>query len=209
MKKFLWVVAVVAAFIAVKEGKQWWFDARAMDKAGAAANKEMDDMRAKAAAEHPDKPVALAFQEEALKSTAEALAKESGDKKADTAADQFIGFYMANVRTRPDYCKALGVDISPFTNEFIAQHKDLYSKSRMIHARSPYAPDKIENEMFKQLQPTFKKTIQDDLALAAKQNNATEKDVCEVFASNGKEMAAEMHLSKLAPALYQAMVEAK
>lgn len=205
MKKILWVVAVVAAFVAVKEGKQWWFDARAMDKAGAAANKEMDDMRAKAAAEHPDKPVALALQEEALK----ALAKESGDKKADTAADQFIGFYMVNVRTRPDYCKALGVDISPFTNEFIAQHKDLYAKSRMIHARSPYAPDKIENEMFKQLQPTFKKTIQDDLALAAKQNNATEKDVCEAFASNGKEMAAEMHLSKLAPALYQAMVEAK
>lgn len=208
MKKILWVVAVVAAFVAVKEGKQWWFDARAMDKAVAAANKEMDDMRAKAAAEHPDKPVALALQEEALKWTAEALAKESGDKKADTAADQFIGFYMANVRTRPDYCKALGVDISPFTNEFIAQHKDLYAKSRMIHARSPYATDKIEN-LFKQLQPTFKKTIQDELALAAKQNNATEKDVCEAFASNGKEMAAEMHLSKLAPALYQAMVEAK
>lgn len=208
-QKILWFVAFAVAFVAVKEIKQWYFDRQAFEKAGSAANQSMDEMRARAAAEHPEKPVAYAVQEEAVKRSNESLSQKSGDKKADAAAGQFIGYYMINVRTRYDYCNSLGVDISPYTNAFIAEHKDLYAKSRMIHARSPYTPDKIESAMYEQLLPTFQKTIVDAMSTIAKQNNATEKDVCVAFNTNGAELAAEMLLAKINPALNQAMLEAK
>lgn len=209
VQKLLWGISFAAAFVAVKEIKQWYFDNQAIEKAGAAANQSMEELRAKAAADHPDQPLAYAAHEEAIRRSNETLAQKSGEQKADAAAGQFIGFYMINVRTRHDYCKALGVDISPFTNTFVAEHKELYAKSRMIHARSPYTPDKIENTMYVQLQPTLQQTISEAMTTLAKQNNVTEKDVCVAFNVNGAELAAEMNLAKVNPTLNQAMIEAK
>lgn len=180
VKNIGWFVAFVAAFVAVKEAKA------------------MDDM-----------PAALAMSKDALKQSVHSLAKESGSDKADTAAGQFIGFYLINVRSRHDYCKALGVDISAFTNEFVSEHKDLYAKSRVIHARSPYTPDQIESELFSLAQPTFKDTIGDAMSAMAKRKNMSEKDICVLFATNGKKYASEMHLSKINPTLFQAMSGAR
>ena len=208
-QRVVWLISFVIAFLVVKEVKQWYFDNRALENAGVAASQAMDDLRTKVAAEHPEKPVVYALQEEAVKQSAENLAKKSGDQKSDAAAGQFIGYYMINVRTRHEYCKGLGVDISPYTNAFVQENKDLYAKSRTIHARGPYTPDKVENEMYRQLMPSMQKTISEAMTAMAKQNNMTEKDVCAAFNANGVTLASEMQLSKISPALYQAMIEAK
>ena len=41
-----------------------------------------------------------------------------GREKLDTAADQFLGFYLVNARTRQEYCLSLGVAIPTFVSEF-------------------------------------------------------------------------------------------
>lgn len=208
-QRVLWVVLFFGAFVVVKEVTQRWAAAESFDQAGVAANKAMDDLKAKAAAEHPDKPPALAAQEEALKQSAQTLAQQSGAQKANTAAGQFLGFYLVNVRARHDYCKALGVDISAFTDQFKAQHRELYAKSRLIHDRASPGAAALEVQMAQQLKPTFDKTIQEAMAMTAHESQMTEQELCSAFSMNGGELAAELHLSKVNPGLQQALLEAK
>lgn len=206
--KFLWIVAFIGAFIAVKEAKRWWFEQQAIEKAGATVEKQAEEMRQKGAEENPNNP-SEGFRQQALKQTGEDLAKNSGEKKADVAAGQFIGYYMVNTQTRYRYCKSLGVDITPFVLAFKADNKVFYEKSRAIHSRGPTDPDKIENDLYMQLIPTFNKVVKDDMEGMAKEYKVTPKDICTAFNTSGKELAAELTLAKANPALYQAMVEAR
>lgn len=206
--KFLWIIVAIGAFIAVKQIKQEWYDQKALDKAGANAEQQMDAMRSQAAAENPNNPTE-ALQEKLLKKSQEELAKKSGDQKADEAAGQYLGFYLINVRTRYEYCKAFGVNITPYVTAFKADNEALYQKSREIHARTAYSPDKIENELYKQVATSFHKTVSDDMQATAKEYKMTTKEVCLAFSSNAQELAKAMSLANVNPALYKAMVEAK
>ncbi len=209
LRKAMVILCWVVGFVAAKMIVQSYFDKQAFKTAGAEANKSMEELRAKAVAEHPDQPAAFAIHDEAIQRSSEELAQKSGNQKANEAAGQFIGFYMINVRTRHDYCKDLGVDISTYTKAFAAEHEALYAKSRTILGRGPYSPDKIEDMTYEQLQPILQKTISEGMATLAKQNKVTEKDICQGYSDKGAELASEMHLSKVNPALYQAMLDAR
>lgn len=200
-QKIMWFIAFAVAFTAVKEGKQWWY--------GVNSKNNFEGMRETAAKEHPDQPISEAMRDAALKLTTEKLEKESGTKKADTAAGQFIGYYFVNVRTRYDYCKGIGVDIGSYVKAFKANNATLYEKSRVIHGRSPYTADKVELESYRMLLPTMQKTIVDAMGDMAKQSNISEVEVCKAFSDNGEELANEMMLEKVSPALYKAMLEAQ
>lgn len=200
-QKVLWFIAFAVAFIVVKEGKQWWY--------GVSANNELEKIRETAAKEHPEQPISEAMRDAALKLSAEKLGKKSGAKKADTAAGQFIGYYFVNVWTRYDYCKGLGVDIGSYVEAFKVNNAKLYEKSRVIHSRGSYTADKVESETYRMLLPSMQKTIVDAMRDMAKQNNVNEVKICKVFSDRGEELANEMMLEKVSPALYKAMLEAQ
>ena len=209
VKVLIWIASLAAGYFLVHEIKQRWSEQRSLDKAGAIANKTFDELRDAAAKNHPDQSIAIAVQQEAIKRSEVELAKETGDNKSDAAAGQFLGFYLVNMRARSDYCKALGLDISPFTSAFERNHASLYIKSRLINSRGPFAPDRLESEMYKQLLPTFEKTIADEMRATASELKVTEADVCKLLSSNGEELAVSMQLSTVNPALSRAMIEAR
>ena len=184
---------------------------KSLQKASAQLGKELEEMKARAAKEQPDRPAAYVVQEEVQKKGAADLAKAVSNpaKQADIAADQFVGFYFVNTKARAAYCKELGVDISPFVQAFAKEHQALYQKSRMIHNRDPHGADMIETETYKTIAPHMRQVIADETKAAAQQNNITEKQLCQALAEHAQELVPEMMLEKINPPLYQAMMSAK
>lgn len=183
---------------------------KSLQKAAETLNKEFDEMRARAAKEQPDRPPSYVVADEMLKKgEAKLAAATTPAKKADVAADQFIGFYFVNTKTRAAYCNTLGVDITSFVKAFAEDHAGFYQKSRQIHNRDPHGADQIEAGVYKMIEPQMQQFVAEDMKEAAKQNNVTEKRICEVFAENAREIAKEFALSAVNPTLYKAMMEAK
>lgn len=60
-----------------------------------------------------------------------------GREKLDTAANQFLGFYLVNARTRPEYCLSLGVAIPTFVSEFDKINQRVLISARKMQATSP------------------------------------------------------------------------
>ena len=199
IKRIVVAAVAIAVFYGVKELKQSWFDQRAIAK----VDNTVNQLREEAIRANPEAP-AEAMKEAAGKHMAEQLASQSGDKakQASTAADQFWGFFLVNTRTRFDYCKEQGVDISSFVKAFERIHGKEVARASAIYAREGADIDKI----YGMLKVTNRKVIEDDMQGMAKTHNTNLREVCRAFAENGQEIADEMQLSKAHPVLHQVLL---
>jgi hypothetical protein len=214
LNRLVWVLVFVAGFVATKELARIWSERDSLDEAAVTVNREIEEMRSRAARTAGDPaqdPAAFAqaFRSEALKKSSERLASAPAGQKASRAAGQFMGFYLANVRTRAAYCRARDVDISPFVEAFSAGHASLYAKSRTILSRGRYTADELEAKLLEALAPTFSKTIADDMTGLAAASKITEADACRLLSDRGAEFAGRMLLSKSNPLLYEALRSAQ
>lgn len=172
--------------------------------------REFDEMKAKAAREQPHRPTAYVVLEEAVKKSNASLARETNlTKKADEAANQFLGFYLVNTKALAEHCRRLGVDIAAFVQAFAGEHAALYQKSRQIHDRDPDGADKMEAEVYRALEPQLDQMMADSMKAAAQQYGASEQQVCQAIADHPKEMASQFTLAKVNPGLHQALTEAR
>jgi hypothetical protein len=64
-----------------------------------------------------------------------------------------------------------------------------------------------QEELYKMLQPQFRKTIAEDMHDIASSQQLTVTQACELIADNGKEFATEMHISKSQPVVYQVLTK--
>ncbi len=96
------------------------------------------------------------FMENSKKGANEALVNSSDAKtKLTTAASQFMGFYMMNVRTRPEYCLTLGVTIPTFIKEF-----DKINEHELTLARKALAISLLgEDKFYQDARATFLKAL--------------------------------------------------
>ncbi|MFP6558885.1 hypothetical protein WJ542_11280 [Paraburkholderia sp. B3] len=208
-RRIVWFAAFVIAFVAVKSYKQHAADSEAIAQGTEKATASMQQLQSQAAQQHPDQPLGVATSNAAAAQGQARLASESGAQKADEAAGQFLGYYLANVRARFDYCKSQGVDISTFVSAFKQHNATLYEKSRVINARGPYSADVLEDTMYKQMGPTMEQMIRKNTEDLATRSNTTAAALCQALAASPVEAVNQLDLSQINPPLYQALSEAQ
>ena len=129
-----------------------------------------------------------------------------GTKKFDAAANQFLGFYLVNARTRPEYCLSLGVAIPTFVSQFDKINQRELISARKIQATSP-EPD--EEKFYQFVKASMLKTLTFQMKDQASQLKMTEKEFCEALESNATEIAGRLRFSELMPSQSKVLIEVK
>ena len=129
-----------------------------------------------------------------------------GRKKLDAAANQFLGFYLVNARTRPEYCLSLGVAIPTFVSEFDKINQRELISARKIQATSP-EPD--EEKFYQFVKASMLKTLTFQMKDQTSQLKMTEKEFCEALESSATETAGRLRFSELMPSQSKVLIEAK
>lgn len=205
-KRLLYVVSFVVAFFVVKALTQSWFEKRSVQKVAAVSEKAMADLREEAVRKNPDLSVSEALKQEAGKQMTATIEAQSGDraKQANTAADQFWGFLLVNTRSRVDFCKELGVDISPFREAFESVHREEIARATAIYAQRGADKEKL----YQILKAQLRKSTEQDMRDFAKGANTDLPGACRVVAQNGPDLANEIRFSKNLPAVHKALMAA-
>lgn len=197
------ILIFILAFAATSVLTRTALDSYRKRNAVAKAERALDQLKQDAAAKHPGVTQSEAMQREASAQMSSNLAAQSNERKRlETAAGNFLGFYLVNVRERELYCRERGVDIGSFVTAFQRDHATELSKARAALAGSTFA----EDELYKRLKPQLAAVITQDMHDIAAQNKISDKQACELVAENGAALAAEMHLSKAQPAVHRALV---
>ncbi|KVA47700.1 hypothetical protein [Burkholderia cepacia] len=208
-RRIVWLISFAVAFVAVKAYRQHIADEEALAQGAANATASMRELQDQAAKQHPEMPLGEAAREAAASQSQADLAAKSGAQKADAAAGQFLGYYLVNVRARPDYCKSQGVDITTFVEAFKQHNAAFYVKSRVINARGPYSADALEDMLYKQMGPSLEQTIRSTTEDAAARQNVSVAVVCQSLAASPEDAVQQLDLQRVNPALYQALTDAQ
>lgn len=200
MNKFaqsaLSVAVMLAAFYGVKSLRQ---HAANREPTAEELNKRMDDLRARAAREHPDMAATDAMKEVALKESAQKLATQTGDQQANTAADMFWGFYWANTKARVTYCAQRGVDLTPFTTAFAREHSAELQRANAIYSAAGVAPETL----LPTVMPTLTKTVEQDMKDLASGAQVPLDQACDLVNENAEQLAK---LIQMPPHVKQALM---
>jgi hypothetical protein len=88
--------------------------------------------------------------EQDAKATQEKFFASTNDaaEKLQFAVGNFFGYYLINVETKANYCRQLGVEISPFITAFKNSNNDIYVKAAALLAKEGLT----ENQMLFKLQ---------------------------------------------------------
>ena len=173
--------------------------------AGVADDRWLNALYRDAAPSRPGQSREQVIHDAALRRGAEQLDGLTGTQRSRMAAEQFLGFYLINVRTRPAYCRQHGSDIAPWTGAFVRLHAEQYRRAREILSRDPAGADAIEATLYRQLADGFETAIADAMASMARQLRISETAVCQAFARNGPKVAESMRLEIANPALNRAL----
>ena len=94
-----------------------------------------------------------------------------------------------------------GVDVVAFVSAFERAHK-----AELLKARSVYAGSGMdETKLYEELRPTARKVIEQDMRDVAAAHGFSISQACEALIAAAEEIAAEMHLSKMQPAVFEAL----
>lgn len=197
-KTLLSVVAFVALFAVVEYG----MDAYRRHRMDANVEASMARLKADGVKNHPDVPVSEAMGREAVTRTSEQLSAEADEKmRRARAASSYFGFYLFNTRTRPEFCRRQQVDIAPFVSAFERGHA-----AESAHARAALAAVNIdENQLYGLVEKQLQQVIVQDMNDIASSNKMSLREACQLLASSGDVVAAEMHISKVQPAVYRTL----
>lgn len=194
----IWVIALVVAYIAVYTFRTWSTEDP--------AETILKELQVAAAKNSPELSQAEGIQREATKRAGAMVESQSGDKQANVAASVFWGFLFVNTRSRPQFCKELGVDIAPFVDAFQRIHTAEIAKAQAIFTRnSSTTPD----QLFAKLEPQLRKTMEIDMEDLAASQNLSMLETCRLISVHGIAIANEMRLSKMQPSVHKALMAAK
>ena len=164
--------------------------------------KKLQSTLDQAAITHPDLPLSLAKAQEAqVIANAQLNKKSSQSEKLIGASNQFSGFYYVNAVTRPKYCAKLGVDITPFVNNFKLAHSEEYRISADSLALRSYTPESLGARLDSSFSSQMNQAMQD----MANMNNVSTADLCASFAQNATYFVDAYSLKKISPATYAAL----
>ena len=164
--------------------------------------KKMQSSLDQVAANHPELPPSLAKAQEAQAiANVQLNNKKSQSEKLITASNQFSGFYYVNVVTRSKYCAGLGVNITPFVNNYKLVHSEEYTISAASLALRNSTPESLGARLDSFYSSQMNLAMQD----MAKMNNVSTAELCASFAQNAAYFADAYSLKKMSPATYAAL----
>lgn len=145
------------------------------------------------------------FSENAEKISNDRIASISDrEKKLYMASSQFLGFYLGNTKSRPEYCSSLGVAIPRFVSEFEKVNQRELISARKIQTSS-HGPN-IEKS-FQTMEALGLKIITLQMTDWASQMKISGKELCQIFESNPIENAARLRYSELMPLQSQLLID--
>lgn len=145
------------------------------------------------------------LRENSEKKNNEQLASISDrEKKLYMASSQFLGFYLGNTKSRPEYCSSLGVAIPRFVSEFEKVNQRELISARKIQTSS-HGPN-IEKS-FQTMEALGLKIITLQMTDWASQMKISGKELCQIFESNPIENAARLRYSELMPLQSQLLID--
>jgi hypothetical protein len=171
----------------------------------AAAAQELEKARSDASARLPDVPVSEAVHEDYSRKLEKSLDSAATDKarQSEMAANHFAGYMNVNVKTRVEYCRELGIDISAFASALAAGHTTELASAKAIHQRRGIDLESILAATKSQSRKTIEIDMQD---IAGKIGGGT-REARRVFADKAAQIANDMHISKVHPALHRALMQ--
>lgn len=201
-RQVVWVLTFVFAFFLVKELMQTWYEHKSPEEIQHTLQVQMERLKVDAAKGKPGEPVAIAMQELATEQNAAKLATQSGDKKAETAADMYIGFLLINTKARPAFCKEQGIEIPAWIEAFENVNAAETARAREIHAKTGFHEDR----MYALAADQFKKLVAEDINEIASDSKVSLRDACKVFEDRADEIAINMSYEKSQPTAYKALM---
>lgn len=162
---------------------------------------DFDRENAAAVAARPDLHPTQAIAQSATQRGKEMLASaHDANDKIFLAANQFIGYYNANVKSRSEVCGSLGVDISPFVNAFKAAHANEYRITS-----DAYAIHNVSLDEALVVEAHGRPLIKQVMEKMARNYNITLSEMCVAFAQNADDFTSEYAYQKQQPAIYAAL----
>ena len=209
--KLIFVIAFVAAFWVVKEGKQAFVHSTAMENASVKAaetiNQEIQTAQAQATS---TKSATDVLAERAKKNADATLAATNTDKqKRVVASNFFFGAYFLNTRTRPAYCASLGEPIPSFAKAYESHHRNLFNAAERIQIQD-FKDHKAEYDIEKfyaLFSPSTEKVVAQDMKDAALALKMSEKEICSSMQQNANVWVKEMDYQKQVPDVAQLLLK--
>ena len=199
LKVVVGIVAAIVAFMVVDIGFQKYREHAATHE----LDEKLAQLKADAARNNPNVPTSEAIKQEAI-ADAGRLLKDAPDeeKRRQTAASTFFGFYLVNMRSRAEYCQDQGVDIQPFTDLFARNHANVLAAARPILATTGYDEDK----MYAMLKSQLRQMTEIDMKDIATGSKTDAKGACQLIVTNAEVVADRLQLAKVQPAVYRALM---
>ena len=119
------------------------------------------------------------------------------------AIGNFFGFYLINVESKANYCRELGVDISPFIIAFKSVNHDIYDKASSLAAKNGLTENGMLFKMQQQLVDLTYKLMADQ----AQVQSITTTAVCERLRDYGARDPM-LGYEKSNPSVYQMLMTA-
>lgn len=111
------------------------------------------------------------------------------------AARLFVEFYMFNMRERPSYCEAAGVELQHFPFHFARIHQsELATARRALNGES-------EDLIYSDAHLRMRDGMDADMTRLADELHTSSRGVCHHLEDNAEHVAWRMHIAAAAPAI--------
>lgn len=198
----LWVIALCGGWIGGKFAVEA-FHQNQQETAVREAKGAIDKIREDAVKKHPELLESEAMRQEALelsRKTLEGKADMSDRRRA--AAQQFFGAYFLNARSRPEFCREQGIDISPFVSAYKNEHaKEVARAWQFAQVQTG------EDQYYELVKSVLVGFVAKDMRDIATAQGTTLKGACQLFVENSEQIAKALHMSVANPTLYAALME--
>jgi hypothetical protein len=205
------VIALVAAFIAVKELKTAWFASTSWQQASQTVAEDTDKkiQTAQREATAGKNATEILIDKSNKDVTAELKASATDKQKHVTASNFFYGAYFLNTRTRAEYCGALGVAIPTFVAAYKQKHRDLFATAEtyQIEDFREHGETYDIEKFYKTMQPAMEKYIVQDMKDIASSLHVSEQEACSLLEQNAAVVVDEMDYRKRAPEIAQTLLQ--
>ncbi len=201
MKKWLLLALIIiifgltSAFFYLKLKKE-----HAQEQDTAFINAEFDALNKDTYTAEGDDSRSITMQKRAIKNIEKLLEEQPTlKKKRLTAASTFMGFYLANMNARSDYCANKGIDISLFRTAFLKVHKDDLDAAKDLLFKTQEEIDSFYQLVASQSQSSVAQDMQDMANLLS----ISPEEACQVIEENATEFSKEMQFSTVQPLAHQ------
>lgn len=205
------LLAFAVMFVLVKELKSYWFASESMQTASetvaATADKEIRAAQEQAISNKSTTDILI---EKGQKDAENTLNRSGDDKKKLTSASNFFfGAYLMNTRSRPEYCKSLGVSIAKFVDDYQKVHKDLFASAERIQIEDfrqhGYKYD--FDDLYKLVLPTLQKYLVQDMKDTSTELKISEHDLCQSFQEHADVWVDQLDYRRRAPEVARLLLQ--